>query len=331
MRSSILRRFPDGNWDVITSLSGEPLHRIHMVQVIGSEVILIGEERVYRWHGIGGAWSVRVADYTDYFQGRRLPVSASFTWERSLNEFLSRRSPLDSRRDLLVFNRGYVENPREASGVHILSSSEVKKTFFLPQPTITDLKRHRPLIVKDYIRFWEGTGLGALQNGIGPYVFDQGKLWFGISFYGGEGWTGIGGVGSFDPNTGRWTIDYHPLLTRSSVTALHSDGDVLWLGTLHSGERASTPSSGLVRYNRRTRRAVSYLPKNSNICSWWITAVRRIGNEIWLGVGENGISVLNLRSGAWSNYAVFPNSAPASRIRSLASKCTGVRVAPQEN
>jgi len=196
MRSSILRRFPDGNWDVITSLSGEPLHRIHMVQVIGSEVILIGEERVYRWHGIGGAWSVRVADYTDYFQGRRLPVSASFTWERSLNEFLSRRSPLDSRRDLLVFNRGYVENPREASGVHILSSSEVKKTFFLPQPTITDLKRHRPLIVKDYIRFWEGTGLGALQNGIGPYVFDQGKLWFGISFYGGEGWTGIGGVGS---------------------------------------------------------------------------------------------------------------------------------------
>lgn len=329
-RSAIIRRFPSGRWEVITTLFGEPLQWIRMVHVTPEEVVLVADERIYRWHATNETWSVRVADYTGYVLGQRLPVSPNFTWGGSLAEYQPRHLRLDSQRRLLVFDKGDMASPAESSGVYVLSSSGVEATVFLPQPTVADLKRYRPRDAGDYVRFWEGTGVGALQNKIGPHVLEDGKLWFGIRFYGGEGWTGIGGVGVFDPRNGRWSIHHHPLLIESSITALYPDGDVLWLGTLHFGEGSSSRTRGLVRYNRRTKRAVSYHPKNSGLCSWRITEIRRVGKELWVGVGSNGISVLDLAKGTWTNYAIEASSA-SPQVRSLGSKCTGVRAWPREN
>lgn len=70
---------------------------------------------------------------------------------------------------------------------------------------------------------------------------------------------------------------------------------------------------------------MSYHPKNSGLCSWLLTEIRRIGDELWIGTGLNGISVLSLNTGSWTNYAVTPNHAPPNQIRALSSKCTVVR------
>jgi hypothetical protein len=340
-RNAILRRFPDGKWEMITSLSEELLHWIRMVYVTPNEVVLVAGSRVYTWRQDTGTWNVRVADYTRYFQDAGVALNSAPGMSGSMAHYHAHRMSLDEKDYLLVFNRHPMPNNYTASGVYRLADSELKGTFFLPQPTIADLKKYRPRIARDTREFWKGLseraerddesvhdskqeGEGWLRNEIGPHVLEKGKLWFGMTFYGGEGDTGIGGVGVLDPGTREWSIHHHPLLVDSSVTQLHSDGDVLWLGTLHAGEGANSPTRGLVRYNRRTKRAISYLPKNSGICSWLITDIRRIGNDLWVGVGANGMSVLNLTTGAWTNYAVFTNYVPPYQIQSLGSRCRGV-------
>lgn len=340
-RSAILRRSPTGQWEVITSLFGEPVQWIRVVRVTPEEVVFIAEERVYRWRRRDGVWSVRHADYTGYFQPARVPLGPTLALNESVVAYHARRVRLDDGRYLLIFDERVLPNPDRASGVHRLTGSGVEETFLLPQPTIADFKRYRPHIANDLLKFWEDVSkarekhggiegskpgwTGWLRNEIGDYVLDGGRLWFGLKFYGGEGHSGIGGVGVFDPETGRWSVDYHPLLVDSSITLLYIDGNILWLGTLHSGEGGAAPTRGLVRYDRRTRRAVSYRSDNSGLCSWLITEVRRIGTELWVGTGLNGISILNLTKGTWTNYAITPKHAPPNQVRSLGSTCTGVR------
>src|SRR5580658_3200125 len=36
---------------------------------------------------------------------------------------------------------------------------------------------------------------------IGPHQVEGNRLWFGVTFYDGEGWTGTGGFGYFDAST----------------------------------------------------------------------------------------------------------------------------------
>jgi hypothetical protein len=347
-RSAILRRFPDGKWEVITSLSEELLHWIRIVYVTPNEVVLIADDRVYSWRHDTRTWNIRVADYTVYFQNAGFSLSPTFAVSGSMANYLAHRVSLDEKDYLFPFNRHPMPNGYEASGVYHLAGSELKGTFFLPQPTVASLKKYRPSIARDLLKFWKDLsenseshdealpgskreGEGWLRNEIGPHTFDKGNLWFGLTFYGGEGHTGIGGIGLFDPGKVKWSIHHHPLLVDSSITVLYPDGDVLWLGTLHVGEGASSPTRGLVRYNRWTRRAVSYVPKNSDICSWLITEIRRVGDELWVGVGANGISVLNLATGSWTNHAIFPNYAPPHQIRSLGKTCKGVTVPPGRN
>lgn len=56
------------------------------------------------------------------------------------------------------------------------------------------------------------------------------EIWFGVSYYLGEGSDGVGGFGRFDPATGRFRMTWDVPKAGLSVSALHHDGEALWLG-----------------------------------------------------------------------------------------------------
>ena len=64
----------------------------------------------------------------------------------------------------------------------------------LPRTTYDQFAAARPQRVKDGYRR-EGT---ELNESIGPWQREDGRIWFGKTFYDGEGSTGVGGFGYFD-------------------------------------------------------------------------------------------------------------------------------------
>ena len=85
---------------------------------------------------------------------------------------------------------------------------------------------------------------------IGPRAVDGDRLWFGKTFYDGEGSEGVGGIGFFDPIARRYEIYTAPLIADWSVTALHIEPDTIWLSLSMRGEYGER-SGGILRFDRR--------------------------------------------------------------------------------
>jgi len=90
-----------------------------------------------------------------------------------------------------------------------------------------------------------------ISEEIGPYQLESDRLWFGKTFYNGEGSTGIGGFGYFDAPTRSYRLYSPPEIHRWSVSAIQVEPDFIWLGLSHRGEYGNT-SGGLLRWNRKT-------------------------------------------------------------------------------
>lgn len=184
-------------------------------------------------------------------------------------------STQDASRRLLVWH----DPTTGADGVFVLSRSG--QVFHpLQQPAYALFNRLRPKRVEDgYTE--DGT---TFENGIGPFQFDGRRLWFGVSFYDGEGSSGVGGIGTFDPSTGAYRIRRLAALNDWSVSALRLDGRYIWLGLASYGE-GRTAAGGLLRYEPPTGAVRRYpIPQV-------ITAIHRLGNSLYLGT-SNGIFIL---------------------------------------
>lgn len=83
----------------------------------------------------------------------------------------------------------------------------------------------------------------------------DGVWYFGLGFYDGEGITGVGGLGRYDPTSGVLEIRRPELLRNVSVTAIaHHQGDFL-IGTASLGECAGLiPALGMMHYDWQTDR-----------------------------------------------------------------------------
>src|ERR1035437_214942 len=82
----------------------------------------------------------------------------------------------------------------------------------------------RPRRVKDgYVR--AGT---EIEDSIGPWQED-GQIWFGKTFYDGEGSTGVGGFGYFDMNERRLHMFAPPEIADRSVSAINVGPDAAWM------------------------------------------------------------------------------------------------------
>ncbi len=122
------------------------------------------------------------------------------------------------------------------------------KEYPLPQSTYDDFARARPRRVTDnYIR----TNTTIAET-IGPVQSEGDKLWFGKSFYDGEGNSGVGGFGYFDTSERQYHLFVPPELADYSVSAIRVEPDAVWLGIFQSGEYGGAPA-GVLRYDRKTQ------------------------------------------------------------------------------
>jgi hypothetical protein len=115
----------------------------------------------------------------------------------------------------------------------------------LPRTTYDQFAAARPRRVKDgYVR--AGT---EIQDSIGPWQQEDGRIWFGKNFYDGEGSTGVGGFGYFDMNERRLHMFEPPEIADWSVSAIDVGSDAAWMALVQNGEYGGS-SGGLLRYDR---------------------------------------------------------------------------------
>jgi len=121
------------------------------------------------------------------------------------------------------------------------------RRYRLPRSSFDEFAKARPARVADgYGR--EDTAFG---DRIGPWHLDGETLWFGKTFYDGEGSTGIGGFGYFDTTRREFRVFTSSAIADSSVSALLVQPDAIWLALMRRGEYGDS-GSGLVRFDRRT-------------------------------------------------------------------------------
>jgi hypothetical protein len=121
------------------------------------------------------------------------------------------------------------------------------RSYPFPQSTYDEFAAARPTRVGDgYVR--EQT---RIEEDIGPWKLEEDKLWFGKSFYDGEGRNGVGGFGNFSATDREYHLFKPPEIAGWSVSAIDVESDAVWMALVASGEYGGS-SGGLLRYDRQT-------------------------------------------------------------------------------
>lgn len=127
------------------------------------------------------------------------------------------------------------------------------KEYHLPQSTYDDFAKARRRRVTDgYVR--EGT---IIDEKIGPAQSEGDRLWFGKTFYDGEGNSGVGGFGYFDASDRQYHLFIPREIADYSVSALRVEPDAVWMGIFQSGEYGGSPA-GVLRYDRQNQAIHKY-------------------------------------------------------------------------
>ena len=125
--------------------------------------------------------------------------------------------------------------------------------YHLPQSTYDEFARARRRRVTDnYVR--ENT---IIDEKIGPAQPEGDKLWFGKTFYDGEGNSGVGGFGYFDASDRQYRLFVPAELADYSVSAIRIEPDAVWMGIFQFGEYGGSPA-GVLRYDRKTQAVRKY-------------------------------------------------------------------------
>ena len=158
----------------------------------------------------------------------------------------------------------------------------------IPQSSQDDLMRARGTEVREH-----RTG-GDIEESAAALQVVGDQVWFGKTFYDGEGNTGVGAVGRYDRVTKKFTWFSPPDLVKWSVSALLVEGDTLWAGMMRRPEGAEY-SGGLLRYNLATQQS-TVIPVGEVIFS-----IVQAGGAVYLGTAEGWFVV----RGANATHHVF--------------------------
>jgi len=153
--------------------------------------------------------------------------------------------------------------------------------YELPQSTYDAFAAARPARVKNgYV----GSNT-EFDERIGPYQVQDGKLWFGKTFYDGEGTTGVGGFGYFDPADRKYHLFPPPEIADWSVTAILVEPDTVWTALALRGEYGG-PSGGVLQFDRQSQNVRKFAMPDFG------EQFLRVGNDLLLAT-SGGIAVIH--------------------------------------
>ena len=198
--------------------------------------------------------------------------------------------PLGRRENLFVLisrqgSRQVVKGVAERIG-------EADKLYQLPPSSYEEFARARPSRVADGY----GPGHTSIGEVIGPFQVVGDRLWFARMFYDGEGFTGVGGIGYFDPDQRKYVVFYPPELADWSASAILVEDDAVWIGLVRHPEGADF-SGGLLRFDPAGGHTRSYPFREI------VFTMARDGGTLYLGASE-GFAVL--RRGRLRRYVFEP-------------------------
>lgn len=136
-------------------------------------------------------------------------------------------------------------------------------------------------------------------------------IWFGIAFYDGEGYEGVGGVGRYDLATKRLEVRRPQELRDASVGHLIYDGESLWIATHANQECVGRPPvSGLLHYEWG-----EHMAHRQPICGFVYHGMVLLDGDLWvasdLGLARGVRGEYGLRT--WQNFV--PGSDPGEPVR----------------
>ena len=152
--------------------------------------------------------------------------------------------------------------------------------YALSQSTPEEFAQRRPA-ANSRMSFAPGYG-PTIEESIGPYTTSKNRLWFGKTFYDGEGQVGIGAFGYFDLNERTYTLFSPPAIADWSASAILVEEDSVWVGLVRRPEGACY-SGGLLRYDRTTGGTRVYPIDHV------IGQIQRWNDALYLGTQAGGI------------------------------------------
>ena len=254
------------------------------------------------------------------------PGAPSWLTAERAAEFVVRLTDSKGAQRAVVVSNGAAEERLRLSGggggevaSGVLEIGETYHCFTqLPQSSYKDMKKLR----------WpdeqEGDCPGCItptvSEGIGPFAHVGGTIWFGLSFYDGEGSVGFGGIGSYDAGTRKYEI-FHPRgLIDWSASAILADGGSVWVG-LVCHEEYINPTGGVARYDLASRQVQRFLVPGL------VRAIVKHGDGVLVGTST---ALGTIRSGGISCFQIGSEGGGATRLVGLAQPFGGVFMRSQE-
>lgn len=172
--------------------------------------------------------------------------------------------------------------------------SRCPRELRLPELTYSEAVRLRPEVAEEV-----GPGRQVIDQYPGGCLAHEGFLWFGIVFYNSEGVSGVGGIGRFDPKSGRVEIRRPSLIRDSSISVLLHDGPWLLMSTYGEREGWISATHGLVRYD--WQRDVLEVVKDGP-CGGLVHGAALVNRDLWVA-SDAGLSRRS-SDGRWQHYLV---------------------------
>jgi hypothetical protein len=175
------------------------------------------------------------------------------------------------------------------------TTAELPSTFTahpMPNSSYQDFANARPRRVRDGYR----EGDTKINESAAAWQRVDGGIWFGKTFYDGEGSSGVGDVG-FLSSDGQYTWLRLSEMADWSASALLLESSTIWVARVNKGE-GELLSGGLLEYDRRTRVV------RVHECRDLIHSIVHLGTSIFLGT-RHGLDVL--RDGALTGYRMEPD------------------------